>query len=504
MNGSMPSLDRLVPALTAHPNQIVTLHTREGESALTFAALATRVKTARQLARSCGLGDNARVGLVAGNRLETLVIDLVALASQWTLVHLPEQAWQQTLLELPASLDALILEPVAAAALQRDEWMNVGELEGCGVRVRRTPRAAEVQDRLAGSPAVVFSSGTTGRSKAIIVDGDAVLFHAMRFFRALGASAVDRFLIFLPLSNYQQKLLIYGSILSGSDFCLSDMATVMVALKAYRPTLFLAPPVFYESAHSLSRAGASDDGERRTQLRAFYGGELRLAYSGMAPLAEAVLTAHASAGVPLYEAYGMTEFGPICANTPAASAPGAVGRPIAPGNVRIAEDGEIIASAPRRLTVGYLSEVDRADQDMTYVEGSSIATGDIGDIDAEGFVRLSGRKKDIILTSQGYKVHPGTIERQFHDIESVRHAVVLGDRRPHLGLLIVTDEDSDQLQQSVKDRVAKLNRGACAAHPIRRIRILTEPFSLANGLLTANMKLSRPRIVGRYEAELFR
>lgn len=504
MSGSIPSLDRLVLALTAHPNQIVMLHTREGESALTFVALAARVETAQQLARTCGLGNNARVGLVAGNRLETLVIDFVALADQWTLVHLPEHGWQQTLLELPASLDALIIEPVMAKALRGDDWINVGELEGCRVLFRRTLRAAEAQDRLVGSPAVVFSSGTTGKSKAIIVDGDAVLFHAMRFFRALEASARDRFLIFLPLSNYQQKLLIYGSILSGSGFCLSDMVTVMAALKAYRPTLFLAPPVFYESAYSLSRVGASDGGECRTRLRAFYGGELRLAYSGMAPLAEAVLTAHANAGVPLYEAYGMTEFGPICANTSAASAAGSVGRPIAPGNVRIAEDGEIIASAPRRLTLGYLSKADRADQDMTYVEVSSIATGDIGDIDAEGFVRIRGRKKDIILTSQGYKVHPGTIERQFHDIESVRHAVVLGDRRPHLGLLIVTDESSDQLQQSVKDRVAELNSGPCAAHPIQRIRILTEPFSLANGLLTANMKLSRPRIVERYETELFR
>lgn len=496
---STPRLEDLPLMLDRYADREVVLHGRAGSTHTTFGGLARRVQAAAREAAALGLGAGARVGLVAGNKLETLVIDLAALACRWTLVHLPDRTGTSGLAELGVPLDALILEGETDTGTRA--WSPAGTVEGFRVYRAKEPDRVPADARLAQAPAIVFSSGTTGRSKAIIVDREAVLPHAQRFFDMLEANAQDRFLIFLPLSNYQQKLLVYGCVLSGTGFCLSDMATVMPALKAYRPTLFLAPPVFYESACSLARVG--DEQGRAARLAQLFGGAIRRAYSGMAPIKEGVMSAYREAGVALFEAYGMTEFGPICANTPDASASGSVGRPISPGSVRIAEDGEIIVSAPRCLTCGYAALADADEARKTYLDATSIATGDVGYIDDAGFVYIRGRKKELILTSQGYKIHPGSIERRFHEIAAVRHAVVLGNGRPYLGVLIIAEQEDPSVHDAVFDVVARLNREECAAHPIQRVQIRTHAFTPENGLLTPNLKLNRKNIAAQYEGAVF-
>ncbi|GLU34928.1 AMP-binding protein [Trinickia caryophylli] len=503
MTASTPRLEDLPLMLDRHADREVFLHGRAGSTRTTFGGIAQRVQAAARQAAALGLGAGSRVGLIAGNKLETLVIDMAALACRWTLVHLPDRAGTSGSSDpggpLGVPLDALILEGEADADTRA--WSLAGTVEGFRVYRANEADRAPADARLSRAPAIVFSSGTTGRSKAIIVDREAVLPHARRFFDMLEANAQDRFLIFLPLSNYQQKLLVYGCVLSGTGFCLSDMATVMPALRAYRPTLFLAPPVFYESACSLARVG--DEQGRSARLAQLFGGAIRRAYSGMAPIKESVMSAYREAGVALFEAYGMTEFGPICANTPDASASGSVGRPIPPGSVKIAEDGEIIVSAPRCLTSGYVALADADEARKTYLDETSIATGDVGYIDDAGFVYIRGRKKELILTSQGYKIHPGSIERRFHEIAAVRHAVVLGNGRPYLGLLIIAEQEDPSVHDAVFDVVARLNREECAAHPIQRVQIRTHAFTPENGLLTANLKLNRKNIAAQYEQAVF-
>ncbi|HEY6927692.1 MAG TPA: AMP-binding protein, partial [Steroidobacteraceae bacterium] len=282
------------------------------------------------------------------------------------------------------------------------------------------------------------------------------------------------------------------------------------------PTLFLAPPIFYESAWSMARlAGqtrpvthaavpATEQLEQASVagLRAIFGRRMRKMYSGMAPIAPSILEGYQLAGLPIFEAYGMTEYGPIAANGPGANALGSVGRPLTPDTVRLAEDGEIIVRSPYPLTSGYLGEPAEEERQV-YLDEMTIATGDIGHFDADGYLHIQGRKKQIIITSQGYKVHPETIERAFYQLPSVLHAVIMGERRQELGLLVMVENLDQSVQDAITAQVAELNAGICQHYPIRKVCIRSERFTPANGMLTENMKLHRMNIAARYDGEVF-
>jgi long-subunit acyl-CoA synthetase (AMP-forming) len=283
---------------------------------------------------------------------------------------------------------------------------------------------------------------------------------------------------------------------------------VFAALKRQKPTLFLAPPLFYESACSLARdSGASsasaDHGRApRDSLSELFGGRMRRMYSGMAPIAPAILELYRSAGLPIFEAYGMTEYGPIAANGPDANVIGSVGRPLVSGSVALTDDGEIVVRSPRPLTIGYLGELTEAER-LVYLDDAAIATGDIGHLDERGFLFIDGRKKQIIITSQGYKIHPESIERRFHGVPALLHVVVMGDGLAELGLLAIVERLEAGVRERVADIVSELNAGPCRLHPIRKVRLSSERFTVDNGLLTANLKLHRPNIIACYQDQVF-
>ncbi|XVN17076.1 AMP-binding protein [Pseudomonas corrugata] len=298
--------------------------------------------------------------------------------------------------------------------------------------------------------------------------------NARQFFSAIDSRQDDNFLIFLPLSNYQQKLLIYGCIDTGIDIVLSDMQNVMQALKQKSPSLFLAPPLFYDSMWRLA------DG-RGEKLRELFGTGMRQMWSGMAALPSAILEGYRAGGLPLLEAYGMTEYGPIAVNTLQHNRPGSVGRALVPGSVTLESDGEILLRSSQRLTCGYVDQPIDVEQ-AVYRDEVAIATGDVGRIDDEGYIFIEGRKNDTIITSGGQKVHPTAVEQSFNSLPCVQYAVALGASRPHLGMLLVVEQIDSGSRQLIEKTISDYNAGASV--PIRNYFLSTEPFTAENGLLT--------------------
>jgi long-subunit acyl-CoA synthetase (AMP-forming) len=504
----------IVDSLMDREDRNIVIYRHNLGYTVSFAQLYQQVTQAVSLVKSAGISAESRVGVIAENGYEALLIDLVLLKIGSTTVQVPEATAAGTINLLGENrLSHIITTSNYKNIIDARDYTEVVTVNNLFIFENKTQSRHQDVD-LSGTPAIIFSSGTSGKVKKLLVSAPAIIYHANAFFSTFKPEADDLFLIFLPLSNYQQKLLIYGCILSGINFCLTDVVNVLGALKRVKPTVFLAPPIFYEAAWKLSQmpmtpapAGdteAPDSSQERAteRLKDYFGGNIRIAWSGMAPIPRNILKSFQSSGVPLYEAYGMTEYGPITANTPSRNRTGSVGVAIVPGSVYIAHDDEIMVRSKLPLTTGYLDE-SASDEKIVYVDVETIATGDIGYFDDDGYLFIRGRKKDILITSSGHKIHPQIVEHAFHDIPQVAHTILMGNGQPHLGVLVIVKKIEAETKELISQRICQLNAGVCRLFPIRKWCVREGVFSPENGMLTRNLKLNRGNIVEMYQEAVF-
>ena len=483
-------LGTLISKLKDNPRNTVLFHTNTEMERVRFSDVYATVSLVSQQLRSFNIEAGMQVAVIAENSKSALMVDLALLNIDCTVLQIPEKNVTSALdLIGQDSIAYLLASTQYVGAVNSDSWEPLGKI--CELSLFKNRACLHAFNAVPGP--IIFSSGTSGKEKKIRVNNATVLPNARQFFSAIGARQDDSFLIFLPLSNYQQKLLIYGCIDASVDIVLSDMQRVMPALKQASPSLFLAPPLFYEA---MWRLADGDEGK----LRVAFGTNMRQMWSGMAALPLAILNGYRAAGLPLLEAYGMTEYGPVAVNTLQHNRPGSVGRALTPGSVSLESDGEIRLKSSRRLTCGYVdqpAEVERA----VYLDETLIATGDVGRMDADGYIFIEGRKNDTIITSGGQKIHPTSVEQSFNSLPFVQHAVALGARRPHLGILLIVEQIDSNARQLIESTISDYNTDA--AVPIRNYFLSVEQFTPENGLLTRNLKLQRKNISSRYETFVF-
>jgi long-chain acyl-CoA synthetase len=259
----------------------------------------------------------------------------------------------------------------------------------------------------------------------------------------------------------------------------------------------------------------------RAQVRARFGGRLKAMVSGGAPLSPEVGRFFLALGVPLLQGYGQTEASPvISANRPRRNKVETVGPPLDGVEVRIAEDGEILVRG-KLVMKGYYKDPEAT---AAALRDGWLHTGDVGTLDAGGFLSIIDRKKDIIVLSGGDNVAPQKIEGMLALEPEIGQAVVYGDRRPHLVALVVPSKElleaaaartglppnspelahDPELKRAVEAALARANAKLSSLERIRRVGILTEPFTVENGLMTPTLKLRRARIVERHAVALER
>ncbi|HEV2344240.1 MAG TPA: AMP-binding protein [Actinocrinis sp.] len=356
--------------------------------------------------------------------------------------------------------------------------------------------------RAADAPAIgdedlhslVYSSGTAGKLKGLNISVGGTEYVISRFIDAYRISAADRHLIFLPLSNYQQRLSVYCCLWAGADLVLAPYNRVFAALKAERPTFVIGPPVFYDATIQLygkTGAGAS--------LGEFLGGNVRFLITGMAPIRRETLDRFWAGGVPLLEAYGLTECGMIAWNTPDAYRVGTVGRLIDPQAMTFLPDGELLINRPAPLSLGYFQDAGEGDE--VFLAGGSIATGDYGSLDADGYLTLIGRKKDVIALGSGRKVHPAEIEAAFAGIDRLAELVVVPTPQSNrLGAIVTPDDPADEdLRKAIRLRIEEVNQSLDSYRRIASVVFCDKPLRADPRFMTANLKLSR-RLAADYFA----
>lgn len=404
---------------------------------------------------------------------------------------------------------------------------------------------------------ILYTSGTTGDPKGVVLTHDNLFSNVEASSLALRIEPTDSTLSFLPLSHIFERMVDYlltsrGCTISyphSRDTLVQDLGTV-------RPTIVVAVPRVYEKVYAavLGQSGlkgklvrwARDTGRAwaeqklagRTpgkrllashrvadrlvfaKVRARVGGRIRFFVSGSAPLDPEIALFFYAAGMPILEGYGLTETSPVLhVNTPDELRVGTVGRPVVGTEIRIADDGEILAKGPQVMKGYYNLPAETAA--AIDAEGW-FHTGDIGELDEQGYLRITDRKKDLIKTSGGKYVAPQPIENRLKRNRFIDQAVVIGDRRKFVALLAVPDfvvleEWARQQGIAVGDRAALLHHPAVQkkmeqealggmddlshVEIPKKVGLLTTPFSIESGTLTLTDKVKR-RVVQDLYASL--
>lgn len=406
---------------------------------------------------------------------------------------------------------------------------------------------------------IVYTSGSTGTPKGVEITHGQMAFlvlSAMQYMPRAGAWPDRRLLLFLPLSHVFARFMQFFSFAGTITLALSsNMKTVVKDFETFGPTLLLAVPRVYEKVYNAAsqRAGsgiagklfaraadnarawsrAEQKGERLPlmgriahafydqmvykKIRTIFGPNADFAITGGAPMNAELSHFFNGIGMPVLEGYGMTETcGPVCVSLPEDNRIGTIGMPMCGITAGIAADGELCVKGPL-VCKGYHNN--QAVTDEQIVDGW-LHTGDLGDITDDGFISITGRKKDLIITAGGKNVSPGLLEASVMTSPVVNQCLVIGDKKPFVAALVTLDlADGNEwlraqgaqaepdlaslaknpiVHAEVERAINAANEGVSRAESIREFRILPDEFTQDNGMLTASLKTRRAQIVAHY------
>lgn len=406
---------------------------------------------------------------------------------------------------------------------------------------------------------IVYTSGSTGTPKGVELTHRNFAFlvlSALQYMPRAGAWPNRRLLLFLPLSHVFARFLEFFSFGGTISLALSsNMKTMVKDFETFGPTLLLAVPRVYEKVYNAAsqRAGtgfagkmfmraaenarewskAEQKGEQLPiagriahafyeqvvykKIRTFFGPNADSAITGGAPMDSELSHFFNGIGMPVLEGYGMTETcGPVCVSLPEDNRIGTIGMPMCGITAGIAEDGELVVKGPL-VCKGYHNNPGVTAQQIT---DGWLHTGDLGDISEDGFISITGRKKDLIITAGGKNVSPGLLEASVMTSPVVNQCLVIGDKKPFVAALVTLDlADANNWLESqgakpepdlaslaknaivhaeVERAVNAANEGVSRAESIRKFEILPDEFTEANGMLTPSLKTRRAQIVEHY------
>ena len=532
-------------------------------STFTFTQLRDTVRTvARGLVGALGVARGDRVAVLSETRPDWTVAQLAAFAAGAVVVPVyPTAGEEETAWVLSDSGTSVVICENEAQAARVGALREAGRLPALRhvllMAGMRTPRRSCTEDELLARAAeitdddlctIVYTSGTTGPPKGCVLTHGNLSFLHDSTGQLVGSGSAGRTYLYLPLAHLLAQLVEFRSLVQGGElwFFGGRIDAIVAELAEAQPTHLPSVPRLFEKVYATVRRAAESGGpEGRTRfeeavrlgnevadlrergeepgdalrerheaadarlyapVRGIFGGRLQWALSGAAPLSDGTRRFLRACGVTVYEGYGMTESGGVISlNHPGAHRPGTVGRPIPGCEVRIAEDGEILARSAGVFPGYHANETATRD---TLDQGGWLHTGDLGRLDDDGYLVLIGRKKDLVITSSGKNLSPAEVEGYIEEAECVSHAVMVGDRRPYPVALVTVDPaaaeglDEAGIHTRVEEAVEAAN--ARVSHParIRAFAVLDEDFSIERGTLTPTLKVRRSRVTERYASRI--
>ena len=395
---------------------------------------------------------------------------------------------------------------------------------------------------------LMYTSGTTGHPKGVMLSHKNLLWAVDALVQTFGYNKDDEIISYLPLSHVVERGGSYCHLAAGFPISfVENLDTFAQNLQEVRPTVLFAVPRVWEKMHSLVElhmreahpfkrsvygwAMRTVGGKNRSAaaplanllvvhwLKVRLGlDRVRLAVSGAAPISPRILLYFRSLGLDIREGYGMTENAGLASIHQDAFKLGTVGTPFPGVEIKIAEDGEILTRSPGNFE-GYFEDLEATAGTM---DGDWLRTGDVGELDENGHLRITDRKKDIIITAGGKNIAPQKIENLLKASVFVNDAVVIGDGRKYLVALLVLDEDNistwardhglsyttysdlaghEEVRRLLEGEVAEVNKQLARVETIKRFAVLPKRLYYEDGEVTATMKVKRSSLAKKY-AEL--
>ncbi len=552
----------------AEPDR-VTFSVREGRgwSDVTARTFATEVAELAKGFIAAGIGSGEVVGIMSRTRYEWTVVDFAL----WSAGAVPVPIYEtssaeqvQWILADSGAVGVVVETDGHRASVDsvrsgvpglREVWgIDAGDLDTLRLDGRDVDDA-ELTARREGLDrtclaTVIYTSGTTGRPKgAELTHGNFLTLaentaeKLPEVVRAAGAST----LLFLPLAHvfarFIEVLAVTGGVRMGHS---SDLKTLLDDFSAFQPTFILAVPRVFEKVYNSAEAKAEAGGKGKifagaaataiawsqaqdegavplglrlrhglfdrlvyAKLRDAMGGKVQYAVSGGAPLGTRLGHFFRGIGVTILEGYGLTETtAPATVNLPSAMRIGSVGLPLPGVSVRVADDGEILIQGANVFRGYHGNDAATAEA----VRGDWFHTGDLGDVDSEGFLRITGRKKEILVTAGGKNVAPAVLEDRLRAHPLVSQCIVVGDGKPFIAALVTLDEEmypawsanhglegvpfasartDERVLAEIQTAVDDANTAVSKAESIRKFAILDLDFTEDSGHLTPSLKLKR-------------
>jgi long-chain acyl-CoA synthetase len=455
--------------------------------------------------------------------------------------------------ELPALEFVIVMAP--------EEGLDIGDATTLDqLRERGRGRdQAELDERSASvtpddACVFIYTSGTTGPPKGVILTHGNYrsMVDSVEAPAAIDGDEISY--LFLPLAHAFALLIQFVVIDLGGVLAYweKDPQKIIPNLMEVKPTYFPSVPRIFEKLYTLARSNAEDpaaldkavevgskvrqmrergeevpaeleqafqqaDEKLFVNVRNLFGGRIRQCVTGAAPIAKEILEFFYACGIPIMEGYGMTETATAAtSNLPDAFRFGSVGKPFPGVEVKIADDGEVLISGPNIFKEYYKNEGATKD---TLIDGW-LHTGDLGSLDDDGFLYITGRKKDIIITAGGKNITPANLENGLKQNRYISQAVVIGDRRPFLVALITLDPDelpgfaqqhdlkpeevadSEAMREEVQRAVDGVNAKVGRVEQVKKFKILPEDLSQATGELTPTLKVKRNVVNEKFAEEV--
>jgi long-chain acyl-CoA synthetase len=407
----------------------------------------------------------------------------------------------------------------------------------------------------------IYTSGTTGPPKGCVISHGNYRAMLDMVNETSVIEGEDLTYLYLPLAHSFALLIQLGSFDLGATIAYweRDPLKIMPNLAELKPTYFPSVPRIFEKIYTAANSGMEKEGGLKkaifhwalkvgakmreterggrnpgfllkrqyafaddkvlSKIRNLFGGKLRLAVSGAAPISPEILRFFDSAGVLVLEGWGMTETSTAATiSSPDDFKIGTIGKPFPGCEVKIAEDGEILVKGPN-VFQGYHKNEEATKE--TIVDGW-LHTGDIGEIDSDGFIKITGRKKDIIITAGGKNITPANLEADIKQHPLVSQCVVVGDRRPYLVALVTLDPEeaaayakehdlqenpeqpaaSAEVKASIEAHVEEINKNYARVEQVKKIAILPHDLSQETGELTPTLKVKRAVVTSKHDDEI--
>jgi len=529
---------------------------------------------------AAGVAPGDRVALMSRTRYEWTLCDYAILATGAVVVPVYETSSPEQIAWIAGDSGAVLAivesaehaEAFSSVRDRLDDLRAVHVIDDGGLD-ELTARAGEVDeetfaDRRASRVAadiatIVYTSGTTGRPKGCEIThgnllGDvrnAVLGALTQVFTIRGGST----LLFLPLAHVFARIIEVGCLESGTVIGhTADIANLLPDLDSFKPSFILAVPRVFEKVYNGAEQKATAEGKGKIfhaaaetaiaysraldsgrpaiglklkhtlfdklvygKLRAAVGGRVEYAVSGGAALGERLGHFFRGVGITILEGYGLTETtAAVAVNLPKQNKIGTVGRPLPGCAVRVADDGELLFRGPN-VFGGYWKN-EKASAEI--LEDGWLRSGDLGSVDDDGFISVTGRKKELIVTAGGKNVAPAVLEDRLRAHPLVSQCLVVGDGKPFIGCLITLDaealefwktqhgkpadlgpadlRDAPEIIAEIEQAVADANKAVSRAESIKKYRILPVDFTEEDGHMTPSLKVKRAVVAKDFATEI--